>query len=110
MNIAGNEHDTIENINHFCEILLQVWSERGRKDHFRSEFDAKTLAKYQIGDDTASIGKLGSIASSGADLSVRSIPVIEGIYLWVFRQKSCGLSVRASILPESHQRGLQTSE
>jgi len=49
--IAGNEHDTIENINHFCEILLQVWSERGRKDHFRSEFNAKTLAKYQIGDD-----------------------------------------------------------
>ena len=87
-----------------------MWSEGGRKDHFRSEFNAKTLAEYQIGDDTAFTGRLRLNTVTGVDLSVGSIPVIEGIYLWIFRQKSCGLSVHASILPESHQRGLQTSE
>jgi hypothetical protein len=51
--ISGNEQDTIENMNHFCGILLQVWSEGGRKDRFRSEFNAKTVGEYQIGDDTA---------------------------------------------------------
>ncbi len=110
MDDIRNEHDIIENTDHFCGILLQVWSEGGRKDHFRAEFNAKTLAGYQIGDDTASTGKLGSIPSPEWDSSVGSIPVIEGICLWIFRQKSCGLSVHASILPESHQRGLQTSE
>src|ERR1700692_818244 len=47
---------------------------------------------------------------TGVELSVGSIPVIGGIYLWILRRRSCGLSVRASILPESYQRGLQRSE
>jgi hypothetical protein len=44
MDDIRNEHDIIENTDHFCGILLQVWSEGGRKDHFRAEFNAKTLA------------------------------------------------------------------
>jgi hypothetical protein len=50
-------------MNHFCGFLLQMSSEGGRKNHFRSEFNAKTLAEYQIGDDTAFTGKPGSIPS-----------------------------------------------
>src|ERR1700688_220760 len=61
--ISGNERDTIENMNHFCGFLLQMWSEGGRQDHFRSELNAKTLAEYQIGDDIASTRKPGSIPS-----------------------------------------------
>ena len=83
---------------------------RANKDQFRSEFNAKTLAEYEIGDDAAFTGKPRLNTVTGVDLSVGSIPVIEGIYLWILRQQFCGLSVRASILPESHQRGLQTSE
>jgi len=30
--ISGNEQDTLENMNHFCAILLQLWSEGGRKE------------------------------------------------------------------------------
>jgi hypothetical protein len=45
--ISGNEQDTLENTNHFCGILLQLWSEGGRKDRFRSEFNATTLGEYQ---------------------------------------------------------------
>jgi hypothetical protein len=78
-NIAGNEQDTLENMNHFCGILLQVWSEGGRKDRFRSEFNAMTLAALQIGDDTGFTGQTRFNTVTGVDSSVGSIPVIEGI-------------------------------
>ena len=67
--ISGNEQDTIENMNHFCEILLQVWSKGGRKHRFRYEFNATTLGEYQIGDDTASTGNLGLDTVTVADMS-----------------------------------------
>ena len=63
MDDIRNEHDIIENTDHFCGILLQVWGEGGRKDHFRAEFNAETLAEYQIGEDTAFTGRPGSIPS-----------------------------------------------
>jgi hypothetical protein len=53
-----NEHGSIENTDHFCGILLQMWSEGGRKDHFPLEFNTKTLGEFQIGDDIASKGRL----------------------------------------------------
>jgi hypothetical protein len=76
MDHIRNEHDTIENMDHFCGFLLQMWSEGGRKDHFRLEFNTKTLAESQIGDDIASTGRLSAIPSPERGLE-------DGIY-------SCG--------------------
>jgi len=102
MDHIRNDHDTIENTDHFCGFLLQMWSERGRKDYFRLEFNAKTLTecpnprRYCIYSKTP--------RNTGAlDLRMGSIRVVNGISVWIFRQKSCGVSVHASILPESHQ-------
>ena len=47
MDDIRNEHDIIENTDHFCGILLQVWSEGGRKDHFRAEFNEKTYRSIE---------------------------------------------------------------
>jgi hypothetical protein len=52
-----------------------MWSEGKRKEHFRLEFNTKTLAECQIGDDIASIGKLRATASP--DLRMESIRVVE---------------------------------
>jgi len=43
------------------------------------------------------------------DLRMGFIGVVEGIGVWIFRQKSCGVNVHASIFPESRQRCLRTS-
>jgi hypothetical protein len=75
MDHIRNEHDTIENTDHFCGFLLQMWSEGKQKDHFWLEFNTKTLAECQIGDDIASIGKLRATASP--DLRMESIRVVE---------------------------------
>src|SRR5271154_5364136 len=42
-------------------------------------------------------------SASNVDLTVGSIPLIEAIYLWMFRQKLYGLSFRVFISPESRQ-------
>jgi len=75
MDHIRNEHDTIENTDHFCGFLLQMWSEGKQKDHFWLEFNTKTLAECQIGDDIASIGKLR--ATTSPDLRMESIRVVE---------------------------------
>jgi hypothetical protein len=66
--ISGNEQETLENMNHFCGILLKLWSEGGRKDRFRSEFNATTLGsinrrRYRI------YGKTRPHTVTGADMS-----------------------------------------
>src|SRR5271169_966719 len=58
-------HDTIENTDYFCGFLLQMWNEGGRKDHFWSEFNTKTLAERQIGDEIASTGRPRATRSPG---------------------------------------------
>jgi hypothetical protein len=63
MNHIRNEQDTIENPDHFCGFLLQMWSEGGRKHHFRLEFNTTTPAECQIGDDIASTGRLRATPS-----------------------------------------------
>jgi hypothetical protein len=63
MDHIPNKGDSIENTDHFCGFLLQMWSEGGRKDHFRLEFNTKTLVECQIGDDTASTGRLSATPS-----------------------------------------------
>ena len=87
-----------------------MWSEGGRKDGFRREFYRKTLVEYQIGDDIGFAGRLRVTPSPERWTWERvSIRVVEGIGVWLFPQKFCGVSARASILPESRQRRLQTS-
>jgi hypothetical protein len=58
-----NELGTIEKKDHFCGFQLQIRSEGGRKDHYRPEFNRKTLAGYQIGEDIASTRRLRAIPS-----------------------------------------------
>jgi hypothetical protein len=83
MDHIRNEHDTIENTDHFCGFLLQMRREGERKDRLQLEFNTKTLAERQIGDDIASIGKLRATASP--DLRMESIRVVEETGLKVFR-------------------------
>jgi hypothetical protein len=45
--IVRNELSTIENTNHFCRFLLRMRREGGRKDYFRLEIDARTLANLR---------------------------------------------------------------
>jgi hypothetical protein len=75
MDHIRNEHDTIENTDHFCGFLLQMWREGERKDRLRLEFNTKTLAECQIGADIASTGKLRATASP--DLRMESIRVVD---------------------------------
>jgi len=40
-----NEHDTLENTDHFCGFLLQMWSAGGRKERFQPESKTKIPAR-----------------------------------------------------------------
>ena len=65
--------DTIENTDHFCGFLLKCGVKAGEKTTSGSEFNAKTLAEYQIGDDTALEEDSGAIPSPDRGLE-------DGIY------------------------------
>ena len=107
--IVRNELSTIENTNHFCRFLLKMRREGGRKDYSRLEFNARTLAGSQIRDDIASSDDSEQHSPGLLNFRMGSIRMVEGIGVWVLRQKSCDLSVHASTLRESHRPHLQTS-
>jgi len=83
----------------------------GEKATSGLRFNTRPLTESQIGDDRRYwiYRKTQRTTVTGTvDLRMGSIRVVEGIGVWIFRQKSCGVNVHASIFPESRRRRLQT--
>src|SRR5271170_245891 len=97
--IVRNELSTIENTNHFCRFVLKMRREDRRKDHSRLEFNARTLADLRSATNCVQ-RRFRATPPRTAELRMGSIRMVEGIGVWVLRQKFCDLSVHASTLRE----------
>ena len=106
--IVRNDHDTLEDMNLFCRFLLKCGVKAASKTTPGLDFNARTLTESQTRDDIAFRDDSEQYRPGPLNLKMGSIPVVEGIGVWVLRQKLRDVSVHASTLPESHRPHLQT--
>ena len=106
--IVKNEHGTLENTNLFCRFLLKCGVKGGEKPLRARVQDENSSRISNLRRYGESRGDSGQYRPGPLNLRMRSIRVVEGIGVWVFRQTSCYVSVHASTLPEWYRPRLQT--